>query len=224
MPIGRRPASGCGIEATNPQRQSSDCGRLIWRGLGAVLVCVIGFALNAQVARATDCQSAPTDSAIAPPGVLFQQIRTKTDAQMLNINVAQRTNQDGCIWIYDVRLLTTTGAVVELDYAAATLAIVAVRGPAGDTAAATLLQALGVAPSQIERLTSVDDKKAPASATGSPGDTPGPSAPGNGAPKDSGPPGGGTGGGPGGPGGGPGGGGPGGGPGGGSGGGHGPGN
>lgn len=217
MPTGRCLASECGKQAD--QRRPAP-RRLLDRS--AAILFAVTIAMTGRSGFAGDCQTAPADAAVASPDSLFQQIRAKTDAQVLNIGIAQRVDQDKCVWVYDVRLLTQAGAVIQLDFTAANLALFGGQGPDGDTASAALLQAFGLKPSQIGGMAPVHDNGDAASDAGaSPrsgsngGRVGGGAPPGNaggtgpgGAGPGGGPagPGGGPAGGPGGPGGGPGGG------------------
>jgi len=218
VPTGRYAVLGYGKGA---HRQGRFAGAFGARCLAGALIMALAVPVMTGTGFAAECRTASVETALASPSDLFQQIRGKTDAQVLNIGMVQQTSQDSCVWVYDVRLLTKTGAVIEVDFAAADLAVLGAEGPDGDTSTATLLRAFGVNAAGIGSSTSThgrEDGPAEAGAstkgnsggaTGGPAGGPGGAGPGGG-PGGSGPAGAGPGGGPGGagPGGGPGGGGP----------------
>jgi hypothetical protein len=69
-------------------------------------------------------------------------LRDRTDAQLLAIGFAQQPAAD-CAWVYEVKMLTTSGSVVELDFAAKGLDLIGARGPDNDKEVARLVRGLG---------------------------------------------------------------------------------
>jgi len=211
VPTGRYTVLGYGKESL---RQGRFVGVFRPRCLAGAFVLALAILVQTGTGFAAECPTASVEKALASPSDLFQQIRSKTDAQVLSIGmVQQHASQDNCVWVYDVRLLTKTGAVVEVNFAATDLAVLGAEGPDGDTSAATMLRAFGVNAVGISGSTSTHGREdgsaeTTTSARGNSGSTTGGPAggPGGGGPAGSG--GGPGGGGPAGPGGGPGGGGP----------------
>ncbi len=80
---------------------------------------VLAPILLPSLALAESCTAAAAPSgAIASPAKLYDQIRGSTDAELLAIEFNQRVVAKTCAWVYEVKVLTTAGAVVELDFAA----------------------------------------------------------------------------------------------------------
>ena len=95
-------------------------------------------------ATANDCAgSAAPPADIATPATLYDTLRTRTNAQLLAIDFRRRPVEQACVWIYEVKMLTASGSVVELDFDAAGLDLVGARGPHNDRDAAALVSRFG---------------------------------------------------------------------------------
>lgn len=112
----------------------------------ALLATASLLALLAEVpaAAAQDCtgQAAPPSN-VATPTMLYETLSTRTNAQLLAIGFLRKPVAQECAWIYEVRMLTASGSVVELDFDAAGLDLIGARGPDDDRAAADLVRTLG---------------------------------------------------------------------------------
>jgi hypothetical protein len=75
--------------------------------------------------------------------MLYETLSTRTNAQLLAIGFLRKPVAQDCAWIYEVRMLTASGSVVELDFDAAGLDLIGARGPEDDHAAADLVRTLG---------------------------------------------------------------------------------
>jgi hypothetical protein len=95
-------------------------------------------------AAADDCGghvAPPAD--LATPSMLYNTLRTHTNAQLLAIGFLRKEVAEACAWIYEVKVLTASGSVVELDFDAAGLELVGARGPNNDRDAAALVRTFG---------------------------------------------------------------------------------
>ncbi|MEZ5831238.1 MAG: hypothetical protein R3D05_08650 [Dongiaceae bacterium] len=96
-------------------------------------------------AAAEDCAAAaeapPAD--LATPSMLYDTLRARTNAQLLAIGFLRKPMEETCAWIYEVKLLTASGSVVELDFDAHGLDLVGARGPDHDHDAASLVKNFG---------------------------------------------------------------------------------
>lgn len=95
-------------------------------------------------AAAEDCtgQTAPPDN-LATPSMVYEALSARTNAQLLAMGFLRKPVAQSCAWIYEVRLMTASGSVVELDFNADGLALVGARGPRNDRDAADLVKSLG---------------------------------------------------------------------------------
>jgi uncharacterized membrane protein YgcG len=105
---------------------------------------LLALLAGAPEAAAQDCagQAAPPAN-LATPSMLYETLSTRTNAQLLAIGFLRKTVAQDCAWIYEVRMLTASGSVVELDFDAAGLDLIGARGPEDDHAAADLVRTLG---------------------------------------------------------------------------------
>jgi len=95
-------------------------------------------------ARAEDCAGAAAPPAdIATPSMLYDTLRAGTNAQLLTIGFLRKPVEEECAWIYEVKVLTASGSVVELDFDAAGLDLIGARGPDHDRDAAALIEGFG---------------------------------------------------------------------------------
>ena len=62
-----------------------------------------------------------------PVDDLLQRVRANFTGRVLKIEL-EREDEGEALWIYDVKLLTPDGNVLELDYDAATLELIALEG------------------------------------------------------------------------------------------------
>lgn len=115
------------------------------RGRSTILLATASLlALAGQMpgAEALDCADAPPTD-IATPAALYETLRDRTDAQLLAIGFRQRPAAAECAWIYEVKMLTASGSVVELDFGARDLDLIGARGPDNDRDVANLVRGLG---------------------------------------------------------------------------------
>src|SRR5262245_61398913 len=104
------------------------------------------IALSAGMNRATaeDCTAhAAPPADLATPSMLYETLRTRTNAQLLAIGFLRKPVEQECQWIYEVKVLTASGSVVELDFTAAGLDLVGARGPDDDDETANLVKGRG---------------------------------------------------------------------------------
>jgi hypothetical protein len=94
-------------------------------------------------AAAADCASATPPADLATPTTLFEMLHARSSAQLLAMNFLQRPVEQECAWIYEVKVVTASGSVVELDFAARGLDLIGARGPQNDRDAAALVQRFG---------------------------------------------------------------------------------
>ena len=104
------------------------------------------IALLAGMPRAAgeECasQAAPPAN-LATPSMVYEALSARTNAQLLAMGFLRKPVEQSCAWIYEVRLMTASGSVVELDFNADGLALVGARGPQDDRDAADLVKTLG---------------------------------------------------------------------------------
>ena len=112
----------------------------------ALLATASAVALLAAMpdAAAQDCagQAAPPAN-LATPSMVYEALSARTNAQLLAMGFLRKPVDEACTWIYEVRLMTASGSVVELDFNADDLALVGARGPQNDRDAADLVRTLG---------------------------------------------------------------------------------
>jgi hypothetical protein len=95
-------------------------------------------------AAAADCAPAGAPPAgIASPTMLYDALRARTGAQLLAMDFLRRAVEEECAWVYEVKVLTASGSVVELDFKADGLALIGARGPENDREAAALVERFG---------------------------------------------------------------------------------
>lgn len=75
--------------------------------------------------------------------MLYETLRARTNAQLLSIGFLRKPVERSCAWIYEVKVLTAAGSVVELDFDAHELDLVGARGPDNDRDAAALVKNFG---------------------------------------------------------------------------------
>src|SRR5262245_37906183 len=104
-----------------------------------LLATASAVAVLCQVSRAVavTCGGVPPAD-VATPAALYEALRDRTDAQLLAIGFAQQPAD--CAWVYEVKMLTTSGSVVELDFDAKGLGLIGARGPDDDKEVARLVQ------------------------------------------------------------------------------------
>ena len=116
------------------------------RMTAALLATASAIALLAGTpeAAAQDCAGQATPPAdLATPSMLYDTLSTRTNAQLLAIGFLRKPVAQDCAWIYEVRMLTASGSVVELDFNADGLDLIGARGPENDRDAADLVKTLG---------------------------------------------------------------------------------
>jgi hypothetical protein len=95
-------------------------------------------------AAAEDCSAQATPPAnLATPSMVYETLSARTNAQLLAMGFLRKPVDEACAWVYEVRLMTASGSVVELDFNADGLGIVGARGPQDDRDAADLVKTLG---------------------------------------------------------------------------------
>jgi uncharacterized membrane protein YgcG len=117
------------------------------RGRVAALLAtasLIALVSDMPMAAAEDCTAtAAPPSDIATPSMLYDALRAGTNAQLLAVGFLRKPVEQACAWIYEVKVMTASGSVVELDFAAAGLDLIGARGPNNDRDAAALVKNLG---------------------------------------------------------------------------------
>lgn len=105
---------------------------------------LIALLAGTPKAAAQDCAGRATPPAdLATPSMLYETLSTRTNAQLLAIGFQRKPVAQDCAWIYEVRMLTASGSVVELDFNADGLDLIGARGPENDRDAADLVKTLG---------------------------------------------------------------------------------
>jgi hypothetical protein len=90
---------------------------------------------------ASDCGS-ESPARLASPSQLYEKLRAVTNVQLLAVGLLSRQVADKCAWTYEVKVLTASGSVVELEFGAGDLNLVGARGPKNDRDAAALVRSL----------------------------------------------------------------------------------
>lgn len=165
-------APGATIAATNGaggHRHDSNARRSA-RRLALVLFSLLATSaltpiLLARQARAEECAAELPPSDVASPAKLYDRLRSSTDADLLAIDFDRRVIAKTCAWIYQVKVLTTAGAVVELEFAAKDLNLVGARGPENDREARDLLKSLGADPALLKEGGETEESGRPSTAT-----------------------------------------------------------
>lgn len=126
------------------KEQSGQRGRVTTTALLAT-ASLIALLCAMPGAAAGDClkAGAAPPAGIATPTALFDTLRARTSAQLLAMNFLRKPVADACAWIYEVKVLTASGSVVELDFNADGLDLVGARGPENDRDAAALVARFG---------------------------------------------------------------------------------
>jgi hypothetical protein len=75
--------------------------------------------------------------------MLYETLSSRTNAELLAIGFMRKPVERTCTWVYEVKMLTASGSVVELDFNARGLGLVGARGPDNDRDAADLVKTLG---------------------------------------------------------------------------------
>ncbi|HEV8259706.1 MAG TPA: hypothetical protein VGQ19_02985 [Burkholderiales bacterium] len=101
-------------------------------------VSLLALGCDGTATAASDCASGPP-AQLASPSQLYEKLRAGTNAQLLTIGLLSRTVADTCTWTYEVKVLTASGSIVELEFGAADLNLVGARGPKNDRDTATLV-------------------------------------------------------------------------------------
>jgi hypothetical protein len=95
-------------------------------------------------AAAEECVGpAAPPSDLATPSMLYETLSSRTKAELLAIGFMRKPVERTCTWVYEVKMLTASGSVVELDFNADGLGLVGARGPDNDRDAADLVKTLG---------------------------------------------------------------------------------
>jgi hypothetical protein len=122
---------------SNPRRKVAAAVLLASASLAALLVGMPRAAAEECAGQAT----LPAD--LATPSQVFGTLRTRTNAELLAISFLRKPVARTCTWIYEVKVLTASGSVVELDFDAQELDLVGARGPENDRDAAALVKQFG---------------------------------------------------------------------------------
>jgi hypothetical protein len=75
--------------------------------------------------------------------MLYDTLRARANVQLLAMEFLRKPVADACPWIYQVKVMTASGSVVELDFNADGLDLVGARGPENDHDADALVERLG---------------------------------------------------------------------------------
>jgi hypothetical protein len=114
--------------------------RCAWARSASLLATVSLLAIGCNVtAMANDC-GIESSTRLASPSQLYEKLRAVTNVQLLTVGLLSRQVADECAWTYEVKMLTASGSVVELEFGAKDLALVGARGPKNDRDAAALVR------------------------------------------------------------------------------------
>jgi hypothetical protein len=75
--------------------------------------------------------------------MVYDTLRARANVQLLAMEFLRKPVADDCAWIYQVKVMTASGSVVELDFNADGLDLVGARGPENDHDADVLVERLG---------------------------------------------------------------------------------
>jgi len=96
-----------------------------------VLLAALGL-LAAAAAAAADSdepsRQEPGGGEIAPLTRLLQAIDEDFDGEVLRVELERWTRHGASVWVYEAKLLTPQGAVLKLDYDAATIRLLHIEG------------------------------------------------------------------------------------------------
>jgi uncharacterized membrane protein YkoI len=102
------------------------------RRLAAILLCALIAGAPSVQAWADDEDEEAAEAALArgdarPVHELLQRVRSKFAGSVLKVELEHEGEGDA-LWVYEVKLLTLEGDVLELAYDAATLELIALEG------------------------------------------------------------------------------------------------
>ena len=109
--------------------------------MGASLAALLADMHGVSAAECAPTGAPPAN--IASPSTLYDTLRTHTNAELLAIGFRRKPMATECAWVYEVKVLTASGSVVELDFEATRLDLVGARGPDHDRDAAALVESFG---------------------------------------------------------------------------------
>jgi hypothetical protein len=112
----------------------------------ALLATASAIALLCATSAATAADCVPAGApptGIASPTMLYDALRARTGAQLLAMDFLRGAVEEECAWVYQVKVLTASGSVVELDFNADGLSLVGARGPQNDREATALVERFG---------------------------------------------------------------------------------
>ena len=101
-------------------------------------VSLLSLGWSCTAIAVADCGNV-SPTLLASPSQLYEKLRTVTNIQLLTIDLLSRQVADKCTWTYEVKVLTASGSVVELEFGARDLALVGARGPKNDRDATALV-------------------------------------------------------------------------------------
>jgi len=107
----------------------------------ASLIAVLAGMPQAAAEECAGPAAPPSD--LATPSMLYETLSSRTKAELLAIGFMRKPVERTCTWVYEVKMLTASGSVVELDFNADGLGLVGARGPDNDRDAADLVKTLG---------------------------------------------------------------------------------
>src|SRR5689334_24137488 len=96
---------------------------------------------QAAAEECTGHAAPPAD--IATPSMLYETLRAHANVELLAVGFQRKPVEQTCTWVYEVKVLTAAGSVVELDFDAKGLDLVGARGPDNDRDAAALVKNFG---------------------------------------------------------------------------------
>jgi hypothetical protein len=127
--------------ATDPVMGAGPCCAWVRSASLLATVSLLAFGCNCTALAADDCGN-KSPAWLASPSQLFEKLRAVTNVQLLTVDLLSRQVADECAWTYEVKVLTASGSVVELEFGAGDLALVGARGPKNDRDAAALVRSL----------------------------------------------------------------------------------
>jgi hypothetical protein len=127
--------------ATGAVIGAGSCCAWVRRASLLATVSLLAFGCNYTAMAASDCGS-ESPARLASPSQLYEKLRAVTNVQLLAVGLLSRQVADECAWTYEVKVLTASGSVVELEFGAGDLNLVGARGPKNDRDAAALVRSL----------------------------------------------------------------------------------
>jgi uncharacterized membrane protein YkoI len=116
----------CRSLATTHKKKSPDCMGIT---LTCALVMIIGLVMVAPSAVADEVEEVSNNiDAVAPLRSLLVQVQENYPGQVLEVELEKEEYDKRKIWVYEIKLLTTNGNVLKLEYDAVNLELLKLKG------------------------------------------------------------------------------------------------